>query len=219
MPLIYNILIVLIGYLIGSIPSGAWIARLKGIGDITSLGSGNIGATNVARMLGVHYFFIVFLIDFFKAFGYIQLLQAHHFEMNLILCTSIALLIGNGYSLFLGGKGGKGVATSVGLLCALCPVIVFYTLFIWLFTLAFTKTVGIASIVTLIALPFIVMYCMMFNLHLFLFITWMTLWGLWRHKSNIKAYTYTGRGLFGETMVIFYVYYLLYSIVSRHISR
>ena len=192
MPILYTITIILIGYLIGAIPTGAWITRLKGIEDITSLGSGNIGATNVARVLGLHYFFIVFFIDFLKAFLYIHLLQTYHLEMSLILGTSIALLIGNGYSLFLGGKGGKGVATSVGLLCALCPVIVLYTCMVWLFTLAFTKTIGMASIVSLIALPFIVMYCMMFNLHLFLCITWMALWGLWRHKPNIKAYTMRG---------------------------
>jgi acyl phosphate:glycerol-3-phosphate acyltransferase len=192
MSIMYMITILIGGYVIGAVPSGAWIARLKGIADITSFGSGNSGATNVARALGVHYFFIVFFIDFFKAFAYIHLLQTSHCPTNIVLCAAIALLVGNGYSIFLGGKGGKGVATSVGILCALCPGIIFYAFLVWLFTLALTKTVGIASVVSLMALPFIVMYCMMFNLSLFVCIAWMTLWGLWRHQPNIKAYRMRG---------------------------
>src|SRR5690348_15473304 len=101
-------------YLVGAIPTGYLIAKLKGITDIRQHGSGNIGATNVSRILGKHYFFLIFFLDAGKAYLFIHALKAH-FSFNYLCIFASIVLVGNGYSIFLRGSGGKGVATLFGL--------------------------------------------------------------------------------------------------------
>lgn len=152
-------LIGLIGaYLIGSIPTGYLVAQWAGIADIRKHGSGNIGATNVARTLGIHFFFIVFFIDALKAFGYMRYMQSMTHDLLTHYLLAVALLLGNIFSLFLEFRGGKGVATSVGIGLALMPSLFLYVLGIWLAILAMIKTVGIASVMGAIALPALAVY-------------------------------------------------------------
>lgn len=154
-----NSIIGLIGaYLVGSIPTGYLIAKWAGIADIRNHGSGNIGATNVARMLGVHFFFLVFFIDAFKAYTYLKYVQTQSADVRYHYLIAIALLLGNICSLFLGFRGGKGVATSVGIGAALMPPLFGYVLVIWLAILAMTKTVGIASVIGGVVLPILACY-------------------------------------------------------------
>lgn len=145
-------------YLVGSIPTGYLVAKLAGIADIRKYGSGNIGATNVARILGLHGFFIVLCIDALKAYGYVWLMQFVGAQEPCLAAIALLLLCGNIYSVFLEFRGGKGVATSVGIVAALMPGVFLYILGIWLLVLALTKTVGIASVVGSITLPFLVSY-------------------------------------------------------------
>jgi glycerol-3-phosphate acyltransferase PlsY len=156
--MICNIIAVIGAYLVGSIPTGYLIAQWAGIADIRKHGSGNIGATNVARALGVHFFFIVFFIDAIKAFTYVRYMQSITPDVSMHYLIAVALLLGNIFSLFLGFRGGKGVATSVGIGAALMPALFGYVLIIWLAMLAITKTVGIASVVGGIALPILASY-------------------------------------------------------------
>lgn len=156
--MISNIIRLLGAYLIGSIPTGYLIAQWAGIADIRKHGSGNIGATNVARALGVHFFFIVFFIDALKAFGYMRFMQGMTSDLCLHYAIAMALLLGNIFSCFLAFRGGKGVATSVGIGAALMPTVCYYAFGIWISVLAITKTVGIASVIGALALPLLAWY-------------------------------------------------------------
>jgi acyl phosphate:glycerol-3-phosphate acyltransferase len=159
MQMILSSIIAAIGaYLIGSIPTGFLVAKLAGIADIRKHGSGNIGATNVARILGLHGFFIVLCIDALKAYGYVSLMQHLGAQEQCLAAIALLLLCGNIYSVFLEFRGGKGVATSVGIVAVLMPGVFLYILAIWFLILALTKTVGIASVVGSISLPLLASY-------------------------------------------------------------
>lgn len=155
---ISNIVSLIGAYIVGSIPTGYLIAQWAGVTDIRKHGSGNIGATNVARMLGVHFFFIVFFIDAIKAYGYLRYMQSITPDVCMHDLIAAALLLGNIFSLFLGFRGGKGVATSVGIGAALMLPLVGYLFGIWLTVLLITKTVGIASVISGIVLPLLASY-------------------------------------------------------------
>jgi acyl phosphate:glycerol-3-phosphate acyltransferase len=117
------IIVALIGYLLGSLPAGYLLGRIGGV-DIRRLGSGNIGATNVLRVLGKRFGYPVFLIDFAK--GFVAVLVAvllatrSRGRPNFIeLCAATAgvcAVVGHSFPMWLGFKGGKGVATSIGVL-------------------------------------------------------------------------------------------------------
>lgn len=185
--MIYLIMI-FIGYLIGSIPSGVLVARAKGIHDITQYGSGNIGATNIGRILGLNYFFLVFFLDSLKAFLYVLVLAYYGFSLSEQVWASIALLCGNGYSIFLQGRGGKGVATSAGIMMALQPYLSLVLFGVWLLSLLMFRTVGIASICTFLSLPFLAFYWCNISFTFMILVLFMGIWGLWRHVENMKRY-------------------------------
>lgn len=153
-----NIIGLVGAYLVGSIPTGYVIAQWAGVADIRKHGSGNIGATNVARALGVHFFFIVFFIDALKAYCYLRYMQSITHDLSMHYLFAVALLLGNIFSCFLGFRGGKGVATSVGIGAALMPTLCWYAFGIWISVLAITKTVGIASVIGAVALPLLAWY-------------------------------------------------------------
>jgi acyl phosphate:glycerol-3-phosphate acyltransferase len=174
-------------YFVGSIPVGYIIARIAGIDDIRAHGSGNIGATNVARTLGIRYFLPVFALDFAKAYGTVALV-AHYFPSPLLLyATAVAYLIGNGYSIFLHGTGGKGVAAAVGILTCYNPLLALCTFATWAVAFALTRTVGIASVVGAIAAPICALF-LGFPWHGVLFVTTIGAWIIMRHYENIKNY-------------------------------
>jgi glycerol-3-phosphate acyltransferase PlsY len=112
------LLIFVLSYLIGSIPSGYLVARSKGI-DIRQRGSSNIGAANVARVMGKKWGYLVGFCDFLKGFLAVKLgfLIAAHFLSSSVLggvTAAIAGILGHNYTIWLGFKGGKGIATSGG---------------------------------------------------------------------------------------------------------
>lgn len=174
-----------IGYFVGALPTGAWLARSMGIRDISQHGSGNIGATNVGRIFGWQYFFFVLLVDALKALLFMNYVVFHYPEVNKITLAAIALLLGNGFSCFLKGKGGKGVATSLGIMAALHGFILQYVFIGWLTVLFLTRNVGVSSVMGLCLLPIVTYYLAPGYIILALFIS---LWGLWRHASNIRSF-------------------------------
>ena len=181
----FTLIIALLAYLIGAIPTGYLIAKLNGIADIRAHGSGNIGATNVARFLGKHSFFIIFFIDAGKAFLCMYFLQPY-FDYNYLCLFAGILLFGNGYSIFLHGSGGKGVATLCGLLANLCPAACLPLFVVWLLTVFITKTVGIASVAATACLP---IYAYTTHNHpFFLFSLFAATIIIWKHKINITNY-------------------------------
>ena len=171
-------------YVIGSIPTGWLISRSLGIRDIKTVGSGNIGATNVARICGWQWFLVVFLLDGSKAYFcllFSALFTSSFYELLLI---AFALLLGNTCSLFLQFRGGKGVATFLGLLLFLQPIYTLILIAAWLVFLLLFKAVGIASVGMVLLFPAICIFngC---SAGLLLFSVGVAGWIVWLHKRNI----------------------------------
>lgn len=156
------LLLVPIAYLLGSIPFGLLVGKAKGI-DPRKAGSGNIGATNVGRLLGGKYFAIVFILDLLK--GLLPMLAAAHvvhqsnhgpLETLLWLMVAAGAIGGHMFSIFLGFKGGKGVATTLGAALGVYP---YYTIpaavaaLVFLIVFRIWRIVSIASMIAAIAFP------------------------------------------------------------------
>ncbi len=116
------VLVVLImgAYLAGSVPTGVLLARRRGI-DLRKVGSGNIGATNVGRALGKKWAAVVLLLDALKGFVPVLAARTLGLPATSIAAVALAAVVGHMFSLFLRGRGGKGVATSLGVCLALAP--------------------------------------------------------------------------------------------------
>lgn len=186
----------LISYLIGSIPAGYLVGRLVGV-DIRCRGSGNIGATNVLRVLGKPYGYAVFLFDFFKGAAAVQLsmLLVHRAHpgsgtgelvgiMGGILCV-----IGHTYPVWLGFRGGKGVATSAGVFFGLMPIAALLVMIVWFVIFQITKYVSVASIGAAIALPLTALVMVYLKqthgMALVYFSVCLMVVIIWRHRSNL----------------------------------
>ena len=187
--------IALLSYFIGSIPSGYLAGRIAGI-DIRKTGSGNIGATNVTRELGKRYGYPVFLADFIKGLttvGIATLVGSHYKLANsdqaLQLVAAIFCVIGNTFPVWLGFKGGKGVATSAGALFGLAPLATLVAVVVWVVTFQITRYVSVASMVAAIALPFAVLVMTQLNpahgFLLFYFSICLAALVVLRHRSNL----------------------------------
>jgi acyl phosphate:glycerol-3-phosphate acyltransferase len=184
----WSALFVLLGsYCVGAIPTGFLIARRYGISDIRRYGSGNIGATNVARMLGPLFFPLVLLLDAGKACLNIWLLQYLHCSQELILMAGVVHLVSNGYSPFLNWSGGKGVASLFGLLVALNWYVALCAAAVWLCTFLLTRVAGVASMVAVTTLP-ILGFAFQPSHDVFLFCIFASVWVMMRHKSNMRAF-------------------------------
>lgn len=184
MKIIVACFVVLASYLVGSIPTGFIIARIKGIEDIRTLGSGNIGATNVGRQLGLPYFFLILLLDSLKAFLCLYFIAQLGASTSLLYLCTLAILFGNSCSVFLNFTGGKGVATSVGILLYLFPLLLASGIGVWLLSLAATYKVGIASVLAAASLP---LFAWLYGESWFAFglILTMSVWIIWLHRLNI----------------------------------
>jgi acyl phosphate:glycerol-3-phosphate acyltransferase len=153
------LLTALVSYLLGSVPSGYLAGRMAGV-DIRKRGSGNIGATNVTRELGKLYGYPVFLADFGKGLASVAITKfvSHQFRLTnsnetLQILAAIFCVIGNTFPVWLGFKGGKGVATSAGVVFGLSPLATLVALIVWVVTFELTRYVSLASVVAAVALP------------------------------------------------------------------
>ena len=183
-----NLLILFLGYLFGSFPSGYLAGRIaKGV-DIRSLGSGSTGATNVLRHIGKRAAIAVFLIDVSK--GVLSILLAKYFLLNDSWQVAIGLstLIGHIWPVWLNWKGGKAVATGLGIFLGLSWQVGLATLGVFILMLTLFRIVSLSSITASIALP-LIMFISFDTLSIslpFLVISLlaMTL-VIWRHRENI----------------------------------
>lgn len=151
-----NILFPIASYLIGAIPFGLIIGRLAGI-DVRLSGSGNIGATNVTRLLGKKLGLLTLVLDCLKGFLPIflasRLLPAGPYrEMVLLLCGIMAVL-GHMFPLYLGFKGGKGVATGLGVFLFLSPAAIIISLAVFVATVALSGFVSAGSLLASALFP------------------------------------------------------------------
>lgn len=145
-------LLVLAAYLMGSIPNGLLLARLKGV-DLQKVGSGNIGATNVYRCVGKGWGVAAFVLDavkgFVPAFGFPMLVSAPPPWLG--LACGIAAVAGHNWPVWLKFKGGKGVSTSAGMLLGIAPAAVGIGFAVFALVVALTRFVSLGSILAAIA--------------------------------------------------------------------
>ncbi len=179
-----SMLLVIFAYLYGSVLFGEHIARSKGV-DIRSVGSGNVGATNVGRALGKRYAVLVFLLDFSK--GLIPMLLARLYfglESWTAFFVGLASLLGHMYPVFHNFKGGKGVATAFGTLTALSPLIAVLSIAFWGLIFRWKGIVSVASL-SASALAVLLLLISGYPLKIFLMALLMFFFILYRHKENI----------------------------------
>ena len=196
-------------YLLGAIPFGFLVARTKGV-DNRTVGSRNIGATNVARCLGRKWGYVTFACDFLKGFLPAALfpvaasaLGAPADPHSLAVacgCTSVA---GHNWPVFLRFKGGKGVATSAGALLAIAPLAVIVGLAAWFLVFKTTRFVSLASIIAAVAIS-----CAAWLLHALRLtssglivpsaLTLLAALSIWRHRANIDRLRKGTESRFGD---------------------
>jgi acyl phosphate:glycerol-3-phosphate acyltransferase len=190
-------LVLIISYLFGSIPAGYVAGRIAGV-DIRKSGSGNVGATNVTRVLGKSYGYPVFAIDFLKGLAAVRVstLIATHAQfprtsMELIgIIAAVSCVIGHAFPIWLQFTGGKGVATSAGSLFGLMPIAVLIGAAIWIIIFQVTRYVSVASIMAAVALPIIIFIMISLNqahaTALLYFSICLAVVVILRHRSNLS---------------------------------
>ena len=186
-PSILTLLALLAAYLLGSIPNGLLVARLKGI-DIRKVGSGNIGATNVFRSVGKFWGILTFICDALKglipAWLFPQLAGEPGAALG-IFCGALAIA-GHNWPIFLKFKGGKGVATSAGVLLGIAPAAVGIGLLSWLILFLSTRYVSVASIGAALVVPLAGWFLYRDGLLLPITLTVLGLVTIVRHQANLR---------------------------------
>lgn len=157
-------LLIVVAYLIGSIPTAVWVSKYFFGIDIREYGSGNAGATNTFRVLGKTWGTFVMVVDVIKgvlACGLYLLLPYYLTnEMqrtNLMVGLGLAAVLGHIFPIWAGFKGGKGVATVFGMVLAIQPIVALYVLGVFLLVLYLTRFVSLSSILASIALPVLIL--------------------------------------------------------------
>jgi glycerol-3-phosphate acyltransferase PlsY len=179
-------------YLVGSFPTGYIMGQACGI-DIRRKGSGNIGATNVGRVMGRKWGLAAFACDFLKGFLPLYLVRITFFpddspwDVSLLLVTcGVADIIGHNYTIWLGFKGGKGIATSAGVLGALVPYVLAVALSLWIIAVLVTRTVSIGSLLAAAVLPLAAAWFYPGQWIYFALAVLACGLATWRHRSNIQ---------------------------------
>ncbi|MDD4871747.1 MAG: glycerol-3-phosphate 1-O-acyltransferase PlsY [Kiritimatiellae bacterium] len=182
-----------VSYLLGAIPFGYIIARAKGV-DLYKTGSGSIGATNVLRSVGRKWGYLTFVLDtlkgFVPAFLFPRAAAVFTGEIDTLLlaliCSALAVA-GHNWPVYLGFKGGKGIATSAGALTGIVPMLVVAGLITWAVVFLATRYVSLASMVAAIVL--VVAGWLLYYTQGLLLPVALTILGsfaIWRHRSNIQ---------------------------------
>lgn len=199
----------MIGYLLGSCPNGFLVGRARGV-DIRKQGSGNIGATNVLRVLGKRWGYLVFALDAFKGLAAVRLAFALASAMNpngpyrevVGIAGGLACILGHTFPVWLRFRGGKGVATSAGVLLGLMPLAVVSVFVVWLLLFKATRYVSVASIGAAFCLPlFVALYLrtnMLTGVSLLPFSILIAGVVIWRHRSNIQRLLHGKEQRFGQ---------------------
>ncbi len=187
-----NILLIVVAYLFGSLPSAVWIGkRFYGI-DVREHGSKNAGATNTFRVLGKKAGSVVFAMDFAKGFAAVMLIHLTGYETNSSaeFAMSIALVsaavIGHILPIFAGFKGGKGVATVSGAILAMAPGAILLTLITFLIVLAITNYVSVSSMVAATCFPIIAWLVFSYPWQMVVFGIFIAVLIVFTHRKNIR---------------------------------
>lgn len=195
-------------YLLGAIPVGLLIARLKGV-DIRRVGSGNVGATNVFRSVSKPLGVLTFFLDAFKGFapafffpGWLACLTGGTSSETLAVVYGVVAVVGHNWPIYLLFKGGKGIATSTGALMGFAPPAAGIGLVVWLLVFFASRYVSLASIAACAAVPVASWVLLVFHctegLVVPITLTVLGLVGIWRHKSNVQRLLHGTEHRFGS---------------------
>ena len=176
--------LVIFGYLLGSVPIGFFLGFLSGI-DVRKAGSGNVGATNVARVVGKRQGLLTLAGDVAKGFIPAFLSIQMGFSDFITGMVALAAFFGHLYPVFLRFQGGKGVATALGILLALAPMTAMVLVVVFSLVAALSRLVSLASIIAVGLAPIVV-----WRFSYPPFLIWvsliMALWIIFRHRENIQ---------------------------------
>jgi acyl phosphate:glycerol-3-phosphate acyltransferase len=190
-------LIVVVSYLLGSVPNGYIVGKVAGV-DIRKSGSGNIGATNVLRVLGKKYGYVVFFLDALKGFAVVRIClalvsntpAARPYADFFALLGAVVCVVGHVFPIWLKFKGGKGVATSAGVIIGLMPLAAIILFPIWFIVFEICRYVSVASVCAAISLPITVALFLKFKVMdsvvLLYFSLALAVVVIWRHRSNFS---------------------------------
>ena len=195
--MLWTILAITISYLCGSIPTAYIFGRIIKGTDIRKFGSGNVGATNALRLLGKGWGVTVLVLDILKGFLPVLLLPGSiGTKTNIPLETfciivGVSCICGHNWTIFLNFKGGKGVATTLGVLLGLSikiaglKVILGIAILVWLAAFLISRTISLASILAALSFPLLTVLFKQ-SPGLILIFTLLAVFIIYRHKSNIK---------------------------------
>lgn len=192
--MLLNIVLVLVAYLLGSIPSAVWIGKKYYGIDVREHGSKNAGATNTLRVLGKKAALPVFLLDFFKGFAAVELSYLSTFYAEgdtdalfyYRLAISVAVVVGHMLPVFAGFKGGKGVATTAGVMLALQPVALLLSFTTFIIIFALTRYVSLSSMVGGALFPIYIAFVFHGDTKQIVFGAVVAVLLIFTHRKNIK---------------------------------
>lgn len=194
MPWLWNVVILFFAYLLGSIPNAVWIGRYFFNTDVRNHGSKNAGSTNAIRVLGYKAGLPVLMLDILKGFLAVKMIYLTFYYIpetgdyiNFQLLLGLAVIIGHIFPVFANFRGGKGVATLLGVILAIDPISTLICIGVFLFTLIITKYVSLSSMIAGLSFPVLVI--VVFNtttssLVIFSLIIFVLL--LFTHQKNIE---------------------------------
>lgn len=180
-----NYAFIILGYLLGSIPFGLVLTRLAGYGDIRAIGSGNIGATNVLRTGNKPLALITLICDSLKGAAAVLLAGLLSTNPLIIMLAGLAAVLGHMFPIWLKFKGGKGVATTLGTMIALMPLLGLIMCLIWLAMALIFRISSLAALTAFAAAP-ILSYLWLGDENLALLCFIIAALVFWRHKENIQ---------------------------------
>jgi glycerol-3-phosphate acyltransferase PlsY len=169
------------GYLLGSIPFGLLLTRMAGLGDVRKIGSGNIGATNVLRTGNKKLAAATLLLDALK--GTAAAAIASRWGLDAGIAAGFAAFLGHLFPVWLGFKGGKGVATYVGVLLGLAPVMVLVFAVVWIGLAYLTRYSSLSALVATIVSPVVLWFLGHEKVALLFAVLTVITW--WKHRANI----------------------------------
>lgn len=185
MPKLDYISLIIVAYFLGAVPFSVIISKLKGI-DLTKIGSGNYGATNVYRAMGLPYAVIVFLLDAAK--GYLPVTIALSTpEPNTVIPLGIGFItvLAHTFSVFVKFRGGRGVATSLGVLFALSPDVCLIAFGLGILIIKFTRIVSLASVSCSLLVP-VLLFLFSYPKEYVVFFSLIAAYIVFKHIANIK---------------------------------
>jgi glycerol-3-phosphate acyltransferase PlsY len=202
-----NIWVIVLSYLAGSFPTALIMGYILKKVDIRTLGSGNMGATNVFRQLGVAAGIVTLLLDMFKGFASAYWISrlGNGDPVGLMILAGVSAILGHTFTVFGGFRGGKGVATATGMVLAIAPIIVLICALVFILTILLTGYVSVASMlaVGLFGLIHIMLYFLGYEISrwLLIFSIIIPFFIVWTHRSNIKNLKRGEEGRFENLMI------------------